>query len=235
MTRPGHVSAARLVALAGLFFATAIGVRAMRVESEAPARAPLREFPIRLAGWQGRSEPDLSAREARILGADEYLTRVYRQGTGEPIAFFIAYYGNQRTGAVIHSPLNCLPGAGWQPVDRRRMLVDVDAARLDVDDPRTKASSGGRRIEVNRVVIQKGDERQVAFYWYHERGRVIASEYASRAFLMLDAARYGRTDGALVRVLTPVGSDAGDADRATSRLTEFVRIIFPRLNGHLPA
>ena len=90
-------------------------------------------------------------------------------------------------------------------------------------------------MEVNRVVIQKGEERQLAFYWYQERGRVIASEYASRLFLMLDAARYGRTDGALVRLLTPVGSDAGDAERAASRLIEFVRTIFPRLNGYLPA
>jgi len=194
-----------------------------------PPRVPLRGFPIQVAEWQGRAVPDLDAREVRILGADEYLTRVYRQGTGEPVALFIAYYGSQRTGAVIHSPLNCLPGAGWIPVDRRRTLVDVDAAPFDEASPR------GRRIEVNRVFIQKGEEQQLAFYWYQERGRVIASEYASRVFLMLDAARYGRTDGALVRVLTPVGFDAGDADRAASRLSEFVRTIFPRLNGYLPA
>ena len=84
-------------------------------------------------------------------------------------------------------------------------------------------------------MIQKGEERQLAIYWYQGRGRVIASEYASRVFLMLDAARYGRTDGALVRVLTPVGPDAGDAERAASRLIEFVRTIFPRLNGYVPA
>jgi EpsI family protein len=218
----------RLVLLAGLFLAAAIVVRGARAEAEMPPRAPLRGFPIKVAEWHGQATPDLDARETRILGADEYLTRIYHQGTGQPVAFFVAYYGNQRTGAVIHSPLNCLPGAGWQPVDRRRMLVDVDAAQME-------AFPRGRRIEVNRVVIQKGEERQLAFYWYQERGRVIASEYASRLFLMLDAARYGRTDGALVRLLTPVGSDAGDAERAASRLIEFVRTIFPRLNGYLPA
>lgn len=229
MTYRMTVSAARLAVLAGVFCAAAVVLRSARVEADVPPREPLRGFPIRVAEWQGRATPDLDAQEVRILGADEYLTRVYSQGTGAPVALFVAYYGSQRTGTVIHSPLNCLPGAGWIPVDRRRELMDVDAAPLDEASPR------GRRIEVNRVLIQKGEERQLAFYWYHERGRVIASEYASRAFLMLDAARYGRTDGALVRVLTPVGSDAGDADQAASRLVEFVRTIFPGLNGYLPA
>jgi EpsI family protein len=170
----------------------------------------------------------LSEQEARILGADEYLTRIYRPETGQPVALFIAYYGSQRTGTVIHSPLNCLPGAGWQPVDRRRALLDVEAA---------PAGDGFRRrlIEVNQVLIQKGEERQLAFYWYQGRGRVMANEYTSRAFLMLDAARFGRTDGALVRVLTPAGSTADDADRASSLLATFVRTMFSRLNGHLPA
>jgi EpsI family protein len=222
------VSAARLVVLAGVLLAAAVVVRSARAEAEMPQREPLRAFPIRVAEWDGRAAPDLDAREERILGADEYLTRIYRQGSGEPVALFIGYYGSQRTGAVIHSPLNCLPGAGWQPVDRGRMLVEVEGTRMG-PPPRD------RRIEVNRVVIQKGEERQLAIYWYQGRGRVIASEYASRVFLMLDAARYGRTDGALVRVLTPVGPDAEDADRAASRLIEFVRIIYPRLNGYVPA
>jgi EpsI family protein len=228
VTHRAKASAARLLVLAGVFLAAGLVMRSARAEAELPPRAPLRGFPIQIAEWHGRATPDLDAREIRVLGADEYLVRVYHEGAGQPVALFIAYYGNQRTGAVIHSPLNCLPGAGWQPVDRRRVLVDVDTTRAG-------ALPRGRPIEVNRVVIQKGDERQLAFYWYQERGRVIASEYASRVFLMLDAARYGRTDGALVRLLTPVGSDAGDADRAASRLIEFVRTIFPRLNGYLPA
>lgn len=219
MTHRPLASATRVAVLGGVFLATAVVLWSAHIEADVPTRAPLRGFPIRLAEWQGRATPDLAPQEERILGADEYLTRIYRQGTGEPVALFVAYYGSQRTGTVIHSPLNCLPGAGWQPVDRRRTLVDVDTAR----------------IEVNRVLIQKGDERQLAFYWYQGRGRVIASEYASRAFLMFDAARYGRTDGALVRVLTPVGSDAGDADRAATHLVEFVRTIFPGLDKYLPA
>jgi EpsI family protein len=227
VTHRAEASRARLIVLAAVFLAAAVVVRNARAEPEVPPRNPLRGFPIRVAEWDGRAAPDLDAREARILGADEYLTRIYRQGAGQPVALFIGYYGNQRTGVVIHSPLNCLPGAGWQPVDRRRLLIDVDATPIE-------ASPRGRRIEVNRVVIQKGEERQLAFYWYQERGRVIASEYASRLFLMLDAVRYGRTDGALVRVITPIGSDADDGEGAVSRLIEFVQSIFPKLNGYLP-
>ena len=228
MTYRANGSAARLVVLAGVFLAAAVLLRSARAEPQLPPRQPLRGFPIRVAEWQGRAAPDFDPREVRILGADEYLTRIYRQEAGEPVALFIGYYGSQRTGALMHSPLNCLPGAGWQLADRRRMLVDVDGPRLE-------ASPSGRRIEINRVVIQKGEAQQLAFYWYQERGRVIASEYMSRLFLMFDAARHGRTDGALVRVITPVDPDAGDADRATSRLVDFVRTIFPRLDGYLPA
>jgi EpsI family protein len=159
-----------------------------------------------------------------VLGADEYLTRIYRQGTAPPVDLFMGYYSSQRTGAIIHSPLNCLPGAGWQPVDRRHVQVELNVT-----------GAAGRRIDINRVVVQKGEERQVALYWYHERGRVIASEYASRVFMVLDAARYGRTDGALVRVMTPIGSDREDIDAATRRLVEFVRAMFPLLGGYLPA
>jgi len=222
------VSAARLFCLAGVFVAVGLAVHNGRAADVVPIRQPLRGLPIQVEEWSGRANPDYDDRVVRILGADEYLTRVYRNGTAPPVDLFIGYYGSQRTGAVIHSPLNCLPGAGWQPIERRRVAVDVDLAARG--EPRRVGAVG-----INRVVVQKGDEQQVALYWYQERGRVIASEYASRAYMVLDAARYGRTDGALVRVTTPAGSDARDVEAATARLIEFVRLIFPLLAGYLPA
>ncbi len=228
MTIRPTVSSARLFWLAGVFVAVNLAVRAGDAGDVIPSRQSLRGFPIKVGPWIGRANPDFDERVVRILGADEYLTRVYRHATEPPVDLFIGYYGSQRTGAVIHSPLNCLPGAGWQPVDRRRIAVDVDRATTG-DSPRVSP------IGINRVIVQKGDDQQVAIYWYQERGRVIASEYASRAFMVLDAARYGRTDGALVRVTTPAGSDASDAEAATARLIEFVRAIFPLLTGYLPS
>lgn len=223
MTRGPMVSWMRLVVLSAAFAGTAAFVEIAATQRHVPARPALRGFPIQVADWRGRVLPDFEARVVRILGADQYLTRVYQQGAAPPVDFFVGYYGSQTTGAVIHSPLNCLPGAGWQLVDRERVAVQVAAGPRH---PRT--------IVINRVVMQKGDERQVALYWYHERGRVIASEYVSRAFMMLDAARSGRTDGALVRVVTPLETDGDATARASERLTTFVQTVFPLLDGYLP-
>jgi EpsI family protein len=220
------LSAARLLALAAAFVATAAFVETTAMQRQVPERPTLRGFPIQVANWQGHIAPDFDARVVRVLGADEYLTRVYQQGSAPPVDFFVGYYGSQTTGSLIHSPLNCLPGAGWQILDREQMSFDVTGARAD---------AGARAIVVNQVVMQKGDERQVALYWYQERGRVIASEYVSRAYMMFDAARIGRTDGALVRVVTPVEADGDATADAVRRLVSFVQTVFPLLDGYVPA
>jgi EpsI family protein len=226
MTSGARLSPMRLIVLAAVFVATAALVETSQTQRTIPSRPPLRAFPIQINEWTGRVSPDFDERVVKVLGADEYLTRMYRQGAALPVDLFVGYYGSQTTGAVIHSPLNCLPGAGWQFISRERVGLEVGARAQDAGSART--------VIVNRVVMQKGEERQVALYWYHERGRVVASEYMSRAYMMLDAARYGRTDGALVRVVTPAGTD-GAAEEAAARLTEFVQTIFPLLDGYLPA
>ena len=117
-----------------------------------------------------------------------------------PVGIYIGYYASQRQGDTIHSPQNCLPGAGWHP-------VETGVGNLQAD---------GRTVTVNEFVIQKGLDRQVVFYWYQGRGRVVANEYANKAFLMLDAARLHRTNGGLVRLIAPIGLDGRGArtDRA---------------------
>jgi EpsI family protein len=228
MRNEARVSTMRLIVLAAAFAATAVFVEAAHTQRQIPERPPLRSFPIQVDQWRGRVSPDFDDRIVEILGADEYLTRIYQQDAEPPVDLFVGYYGSQTTGAVIHSPLNCLPGAGWQFRERDRM--DVAVTRGD----RARATAP-RTVTVNRVVMQKGEEHLVALYWYQERGRVVASEYASRVYMMLDAARYGRTDGALVRVVTPVDMHGNATDVAARRLTAFVRTIFPVLDGYLPA
>jgi len=227
MNRHTTVSAARLIVLALVFAATAVFVDAAHTQRQIPKRPPLRAFPIQVEQWRGRVSPDFDERIVRILGADEYLTRVYQQGDEPPVDLFVGYYGSQTTGAVIHSPLNCLPGAGWQFLDRDRIDLEVAGTQ--------SGASSRRPITVNHVVMQKGEDRLVALYWYHERGRVVASEYASRVYMMLDAARYGRTDGALIRVVTPVDVHGNVTAEAAGRLAAFVQTIFPLLGGYLPA
>ncbi len=194
--------------------AGAYGNRA-RTAEPAMARDRLASLPFDLDGWHGREAPPLADDVLGQLGVDDYINRQYGRAGDPPVGVYVGYYASQRQGDTIHSPQNCLPGAGWKPVESGEAQV----------------AAGGRDLTVNRFVIQKGLDRQVVYYWYQGRGRVIASEYANKAFLMLDAARLNRTSGGLVRLITPV---ATSADAATRRLSAFVAAIYPRLDRYLP-
>jgi EpsI family protein len=138
------------------------------------------------------------------------------------VGLYMGFYGSQRQGDTIHSPLNCLPGAGWQPVSEGRLQI-------------ANADGQGRDITVNRYVVQKGVERQLVLYWYQSHGRVVASEYTSKLYLIHDAIRLNRTDGSMVRVIAPIKVNAADEGAAAERLAEeFVRVIFPLLPAYLP-
>jgi EpsI family protein len=159
----------------------------------------------------------------KVLGADDYLTRFYRGAKG-PVGFYIGYYESQRQGDSMHSPLNCLPGAGWQPLDKSYLPIQV-----------TDANGVQSDITVNRYVIEKGLEQQVVLYWYQSHSRVIANEYRSKIFMVYDAARLNRSDAALVRVTSPkLAGDEPLAD-AEARAVEFVKTVFPTLGRFLPS
>ena len=156
------------------------------------SRTALAGLPRTLGDWSGHTDVPLGKDVIGVLGVDDYLNRTYVNASGQPVHLYIGYYASQRQGDTIHSPLNCLPGAGWQIMDGGRTALDV----------------GGSRVTVNRYVIQKGLDRQVALYWYQGRGRVIANEYANKFWLVVDSARLHRSNGSLVRVLAPVARAA---------------------------
>lgn len=209
----------RLALLTVMFAATAVYLSAASRPEQLPARASLAAFPMVIADWRGTQAADLDASTLRVLGVDEYISRIYALD-GEPVlSFYVGYYDSQRQGDTIHSPLNCLPGAGWMP---------VSATRVDIDVP------GAAPVAVNHVLIQKGDERQVALYWYQGRGRTVASEYWSKAFLVWDAATRNRTDGALVRVAAPIRRADVSGAGADARARAFVQLVQPRLAAYLP-
>jgi EpsI family protein len=189
---------------------------------EAPvARTAFASFPMTLQGWRATVDPPLSADILKVLGVDDYLSRIYYSKSGA-VGLYMGYYASQRQGDTIHSPLNCLPGAGWEPVQEgRKLIANIDGA--------------GRDIVVNRYVVQKGLDRQLVLYWYQSHGRVIASEYTSRILLINDAIRMNRTDGSLVRVIAPIPVGADDHGAAAEQLAEeFVRVLFPTLPSYLP-
>ncbi len=215
-------SLTRAVVLCLLLGATSIFLANAR-RSEAPiARTTFDTFPMTLASWQATVDPPIEADVLRVLGVDDYLSRVYYQPSGAAVGLYLGYYGSQRQGDTIHSPLNCLPGAGWEPIDEGRVtFANVDGAGTD--------------ITVNRYIVQKGIDRQLVLYWYQSRGRVIASEYWSKLYLIHDAIRDNRTDGALVRVIAPIDMRADDGGAAAEQLAEtFVRVMYPSLPAYLP-
>jgi EpsI family protein len=195
--------------------------RAERSES-VPARTSFASFPMQLGEWRGVQDPPMDPQVRAVLGVSDYLTRAYFQPDKAGVGLYIGYWDSQRQGDTIHSPLNCLPGAGWAPVSKS--TIDVPSG------------VGGEQIAVNRYVVRKGLDSQVILYWYQSHGRVVASEYWSRLFLIRDAVRLNRTDGAIVRVIAPVLSDNAEAESAAQRLAaRFVTTLFPRLSSYLPS
>jgi len=186
------------------------------VSAEAPVfREPLSALPLAVGEWNGHDAPPFADDVLGQLGVDDYVNREYGNAAGVPVGLYVGYYASQRQGDTIHSPQNCLPGAGWQPVETG--VVDL---RL-----------GARSVPVNRFLIQKGLDRQVVLYWYQGRGRVVANEYRNKALLMLDAARIHRTNGGLVRLIAPVTTTVGEAQSVVSG---FATALFPHLERHLP-
>ena len=212
----------RAVVLCAMLATTSIFLANAR-RSEAPVvRTTFDSFPMNLQSWRATVDPPMDADILKVLGVDDYLSRIYFKPNGAAVGLYLGYYGSQRQGDTIHSPLNCLPGAGWEPVEEGRLTI-------------ANADGGGRDITVNRYVVQKGIERQLVLYWYQSRGRVVASEYWSKFFLINDAIRTNRTDGSLVRVIAPIPPGAEDHGAAAQQLAEeFVRVLFPHLSSFLP-
>ena len=202
------------IVLALLLAAGLYGTRAGSAETVV-SREPLVALPLAMGEWQGLDAAPLADDVLAQLGVDDYVNRQYARHGSAPLGVYVGYYASQRQGDTIHSPQNCLPGAGWLP-------VETAVASLPVGD---------RTVPVNQFVIQKGLDRQVVFYWYQGRGRVIANEYQNKAFLMLDAARLHRTNGGLVRMIAPIVSTA---DAAKAELSAFAALLFPHLDRHLP-
>jgi len=213
----------RIAIVVGCLLATSIAVARADRPEETPLRMSFSTFPMQLGEWQGIQRPPFTEDVLEVLGLDDYITRVYVRPDRSAADLYVGYWQSQRQGDTMHSPQNCLPGAGWTPASQ---------SLLTFPDPRNAAAPP---LTVNRFVIQKGRERQLVLYWYQGRGRVIGNEYWSKIYLVLDAARYNRTDAAIVRVVVPVADISSEAEAAaeTSAL-EFVRVLLPALGQYLP-
>jgi EpsI family protein len=196
-------------------------------EEIVPQRARYVEFPLKLGDWAGRRQL-MEQRYIDQLKFDDYILADYVKeslaGSGRgmlaPVNFYSAYYSSQRKGESIHSPRSCIPAGGWQ-------ISSHEVVALD------DASLYGNPLKVNRLLIQKADDRQLVYYWFQQRGRNLTNEYVIKWYLFWDALTMNRTDGALVRLTTfaPKGEDIADAD---VRLQGFLKLALPELDRHIP-
>jgi EpsI family protein len=194
---------------------TALFYSASRGEGTPLAR-PLSEMPRALGNWAMTSQGGVSAEEEAVLRADDLVSRSYKAPSGAEAGLFIAYFKTQRAGAAPHSPKNCLPGAGFQPVESGTIDVPVK----------------DKTININRYVVSNGDIEDVVLYWYQSQGRVIADEFAAKFYLIADSIRRHRSDTSLVRVV--VQAAPGHREQATQAGVEFVQAAYPVVSTWIP-
>ena len=186
-----------------------------------PPREPLTLFPIELGAWSGVSGI-LQPETEQVLAADDYLVADYRNDDEEsPVNLFVAFYASQIAGSGIHSPEVCIPAGGWEV---SRWASTQSPFRLP----------SGEALDVNRAVIQKGFERQLVYYWFEQRGEPMTSAVAAKIDTVWDSVVRGRTDGALVRLVTPIGRDEPLVE-ADERLARFLTQAYPTLARFVPA
>jgi exosortase D (VPLPA-CTERM-specific) len=206
-----------VAAFAILLAFVAVAMLLPRPAEIVPVRASFVEFPMRLGEWTGRRGA-LEGIYLDQLKLDDYLLADYESADGTA-NLYMAYYNSQRKGEAVHSPRSCLPGGGWQlrEFDQRTLPVRID----------------GEPLRVNRTLIELGNQRLLVYYWFQQRGRIVTNEFAVKWYLFWDAVTRHRTDGALVRLTTPLPLGSAEA-AADQRLTELASLIGPDLPRFVP-
>ena len=195
-----------------------------------PINKPLELFPLRMGDWQGQEGSLLGAQELSILQVRDYLMRRYVDETGQMIWLYIGYWDTQRRGAQMHSPKHCLPGGGWEPLEARRVSIPLVSAP-DTNGDRNSLDTPHKTIQVNHYVLQKDQAQQVVLYWYQAQGQVVASEIDAKLQLVKNAVLHNRTDGALIRLSSPV---RGTPEATFARQLAYVQALYPVLAEFLP-
>jgi EpsI family protein len=191
-----------------------------RPELQLPERQRFAFFPRQIGDWQGRTAAVDPIALASLKLADHLSLAYQRPADPMPVSLWIAWYDAQVYGASIHSPMACLPGAGWRVERLSNYSVPL-------------ANRGDRPLRVNRAIIALGTERQLVYYWFAQRGRELSSEFLLKWYIFQDGLLMQRSDGALIRLTTPLPDLADTAD-ADARLTALLQAITPVLGEYVP-
>lgn len=182
-----------------------------------PEARPLASFPLSFPGWQGRSVP-MESQFIEALDFTDYVQIDFESADGRTVDFYVAWYQSQRKGESIHSPETCLRGGGWD-------FVHSGAVHIEIP--------GFGPVRVNRAVLEQAGRRMVSYFWFSARGRMLTNGVELKFATMWDALTMRRTDGALVRLITPLQPGEEEA-AAEARLQEFLGQAMPMLADILP-
>lgn len=201
-----------------LLVATGVYVNFLSTVQPIPPLQSISGFPVQLGGFNQVGEDQIFSDGVMAnLGVDHYIMREYRDKDGYPLWLYIGYYESQTEGQIIHSPKHCMPGSGWNTIESKEVPLSVE-------------DSSYSKIKINEMVLQKGLEKQLAFYWYHSRGRIVANEYIDRFYMILDSLMKNRSDGALVRI-TGSGNDLLQDEE---KQRQFAASILKKIDHYLP-
>ena len=197
---------------------TAVLLKFVHSSENVHPNKPLSSFPKQIGNWKG-VEQRFDSKIYEILGVDDSYLATYSGPGGSQVQLYIGFYQSQREGDIIHSPKNCMPGAGWK-------IVDSSIEELNVPETRYK------NYKVIKFKLKNGIQEQLVLYWYQSRGRIISSEYFQKIYLVFDSITRNRTDGSFVRLIAPVHN--GNEAQVSEALKNFAIQIFPILMDYLP-
>ena len=207
----------RFLASAAILVLTLVIFHTIDFREKPPLRRPFSQFPSVVGEWSGLRQY-LDKEIITELDLTDYIIMDYRNASGAPVNFYVAYYQSQQKGESIHSPETCLPGGGW---------AFHEAGRLNL------AISNGQAMIVNRAVMEKGDSRQLVYFWFPARGRILTNAYEMKISLFWDSLTRRRSDGSLVRIISPVLENEG-LEKVESRINDFLRAIQPIMAEFIP-
>ncbi len=180
---------------------------------------PFSSFPKQIGEWRGK-ESFFDEKTLAVLGVDDYFLGNYLAPDGFWIHLYVGFYQSQSEGDQIHSPKNCMPGAGWN-------ITRTELEELDIP------GNTPEKIKVIKLIVQKGEQKQVMLYWFQSGGRVIASEYMQKIYMVIDSITRRRTDGSFVRLIAPVIGN--DEEASLIRLKSFAGKLMPILHEYIPS
>jgi EpsI family protein len=206
----------RVIFVIGVLIAQAAVYYTISAKELVPNIDPWSSFPAEVNGWKAAADEPLDNEVLAELKPDDYLNRDYVSAKGGVLNLFVGYFNSRRNGRAPHSPEWCLPGAGWKTVSTRVVSID---------------RGSGPSLPANEYVVEKGDQRQVVVYWYHQGERVLSSEVKAQFYAIPDMILHGRTDTSLVRIIAPAGGARieGARDLAFS----FARDVYPLIQRQI--